>query len=106
MKAEVRKEFLVNRTQTGREIVFYPETGKEYVVEYIHSRTHNVQWGDIDVATRKLTGSYGGMKHGSIDEEDSMITKENGCDDIRYGGGSPYATIQKMHDEYKRSLNK
>jgi hypothetical protein len=66
---------------------------------------NNVQWGDIDVATKKLTGSYGGKSNGTVKEEDSMITEENGFSDIQRGGGSPYWKIQQMHDEYKRNLS-
>ena len=99
------KEFLTNRDETGREMVFYPETGKRYFIEYIEGRNSKVSWGDIDPATKKLTGSYGGKLNGAIKAEDSLITKENGFDEIKYGGGSPYATIQKMHDEWKLNNN-
>lgn len=104
MKTDVRKEFLVNRDETGREIVFFPETGKKYYVEYIHPRGHKVNWGDVDVASGKLTGNYGNKSMGTISEEESVITKENGFDEISVGGGSPYWKIQQMHDEYKASL--
>ena len=100
-----RKEFLTNRDETGREIVFFPETGKQYFIEYIEPRVMtDVTWGDIDPATKKLTGKYGGKSNGAVKEADSMITKENGFDDIKEGKGSPYWKIQQMHDEYKQSL--
>lgn len=101
-----RKEFLTNRDETGREMVFFPETGKQYFIEYIEPRVmKDVAWGDVDPATKKLTGSYGGKSIGAVKEADSMITKENGFEDIREGKGSPYWTIQQMHNEYKRNLN-
>jgi hypothetical protein len=101
-----RKEFLTNRDETGREMVFFPETGKQYFIEYIEPRVmKDVSWGDVDPATKKLTGSYGGKSNGAVKEADSMITKENGFEDIREGKGSPYWTIQQMHNEYKRNLN-
>lgn len=62
---------------------------------------NNKGWGDIDPATKKVTGSYGMKYKGSIKEDESMITEENGFDKIIYGTGSPYATIEKMHDEWK-----
>tara|TARA_R110000796_G_scaffold96044_1_gene201528 strand:+ start:1808 stop:2122 length:315 start_codon:yes stop_codon:yes gene_type:complete len=101
-----RKEFLTNRDETGREMVIFPETGKQYFIEYIEPRVmKNVSWGDVDPATKKLTGSYGGKSNGAIKEEDSMITKENGFNDIKEGKGSPYWKIQQMHNEYKKTLN-
>ena len=102
MKTISRKEFLVNRDETGREVVYFPETGKEYFVEYIEPRGHKTYWGDIDPATKKVTGSYGKKTTGAIKDVESMITKENGFDDIREGKGSPYATIEMMHDEWKK----
>ena len=32
---EFAKQFLVNRDDTGREIITYLETGKKYYIEYI-----------------------------------------------------------------------
>lgn len=48
-----------------------------------------------------MFNSYGTKYKGSIKEEDSMITKENGFDEIVYGTGSPYSTIEKMHKKWK-----
>jgi hypothetical protein len=96
------RDFLTNRDETGREIVTFPETGKQYFVEYIGKNHTN--WGDLNPATGKIEGSYGGKTRGSIDAKDSMITEENGFEDIKEGKGSPYYTIQRMHEEYKRSI--
>ncbi len=101
MKTISRKEFLVNRDETGREVVYFPETGKEYFVEYIEPRGHKTFWGDIDPATKKVTGSYGKKTTGGIKADESMITEENGFERIEEGMGSPYATIEMMHDEWK-----
>lgn len=102
MKTISRYEFLVNRDETGREVVFFPETGKEYFVEYIQPRNHRSDWGDIDPATKKVTGSYGQKSRGAISESESLITKENGFEDIREGEGSPYYTIGLMHEKWKK----
>lgn len=102
MKTISRKEFLVNRDETGREVVYFPETGKEYFVEYIEPRGHKTFWGDIDPATKKVTGSYGKKTTGAIKDIESMITKENGFDDIKEGMGSPYSTISEMHEKWKK----
>ena len=101
MKTISRHEFLVNRDETGREVVFFPETGKEYFVEYIEPRGHKTFWGDIDPATKKVTGSYGKKSRGGIKSDESMITKENGFEVIVEGMNSPYSTIEKMHNEWK-----
>ena len=71
-------------------------------MEFIAPRGHRATWGDIDPATKKLTGSYGNKSTGAIDAEDSIITKENGFDEIVEGKGTPYWNIQKMHDKFKR----
>jgi len=95
-------EFLKNRDETGKEIFVFLDTGKQYFVEYIKPRGHNVTWGDIDVATKKLTGSYGGRNNGAIEADESVITKENGFDNIVEGqGASVEWTIQKMHNKWK-----
>jgi hypothetical protein len=102
MKTIKRKEFLTNRDETGREVVFFPETGKEYFIEYIEPRSRVMKaWGDIDPATKKLTGSYGKKDKGSIKSDESLITKENGFEEINEGMGSPYSTIEEMHNRWK-----
>ena len=97
-----RKEFLTNRDETGREVHTFIETGKQYFVEMIEPRGHNTYWGDIDPATKKVTGTYGAKYTGGIKEADSLITKENGFDEIVTGpGASVTATLTKMHDKWK-----
>ena len=95
------KEFLVNREESGREIVIFPETGKQYFVEYIGN--NHTKWGDLNPATGKVEGSYGNKSRGSIDAKDSLITEENGFSNIKEGEGSPYYKIQEMHNKYKQN---
>ena len=95
---DVKRNFLKDRDHTGKEIIFYPETGKKYYIEYIGGRNN---WGDLNPATGKVEGSYGKKNRGAIKEEDSMITKENGFNEIVTGKGSPYATIEAMHEKWK-----
>ena len=103
MKEDVRKNFLVDRDETGREVVFFPETGKKYYVEYIIPRGWRATWGDIDPASKTLQqGSYGKKYVGAILAEESVITKENGFDEIVEGEGSPYDNINKMHEKWKK----
>lgn len=97
------KNFLVNRDETGKEIVFYPETGKKYYVEYVDETGNRVNWGDVDPATKTLqTGSYGKKHTGSIKPDESVITEENGFKDIVIGKGSPYIAIDEMHEKWKK----
>lgn len=85
------KDFLVNRDETGREMVFYPETGKKYYVEYIGDP--HIKWGDQ--VGNSIQGSYGAKYKGSIDAKESVITTENGFLNISEGEGSPYHKIDK-----------
>lgn len=103
MKTIGRQEFLVNRDETGREVVFYPETGKEYFIEYIEPRGGiRTDWGSYNPSTGNIENKKGAGKYnGGIVSEDSMITESNGFEDIREGKGSPYSTIEQMHNEWK-----
>ena len=97
---DIKKNFLINRDETGKEIIHYLETGKKYYIEYIgdgHSK-----WGDFDPVTKKFTGNYGNKSTGSITPEESVITKENGFDEIIEGNGSPYYNVDKLHEQWKK----
>ena len=86
--------------ENGKFIVKSFRTGKIYCIEAIgNPRT---KWGDVDVATKKTTGSYGDKYRGSIDEKDSVITEENGFINIRlYDKGiSPLAMVEKIDSKY------
>jgi hypothetical protein len=103
MKTISRQEFLVNRDETGREVVFYPETGKQYFIEYLKPRGWRSSWGDVDPATKTLqSSSYGSKFKGTIEYGESLITKENGFEEIIEGKGSPYHTINMMHEKWKK----
>lgn len=76
-----RKRFLVNSEDTGRFLVKSLETGATYFVESM-GRQHT-QWSDLNPATGKIEGGYGDKYKGSITESESMITPENGFEDIK-----------------------
>lgn len=100
---EITRNFLVNRDETGREIVYYIETGKKYYIEWIDCRGVRSEWGDIDPASKTLqTGSYGKKYKGSILPDESVITEENGFKNIIEGNGSPYSIIDKLHEQWKK----
>ena len=97
---EVVKNFLVNRDETGREIMFFPETGKKYYIEWI-GNGHSA-WGDFDPVTKKFTGDYGSKYRGSVTPKESIITKENGFEKIIEGKGSAYSRVNMLHEQWKK----
>ena len=107
MDNDFKKRFLFNRDETGRFIVKSTKTGKSYFVEVIDG-DERTNWGDVDPATKKMTGSYGDKYKGSIRKEESMITKENGFDKIHTlgVGQSPLDYINRIDDEYFEKMNK
>lgn len=99
MNEQVLKDFLINSEETGKHIVTSLRTGKKYYVEPIGNGRSD--WGDVDPATGKLTGNYGSKYTGSVTEDKSVITTENGFATIMtISSGSPYGCIQEMDAKY------
>jgi hypothetical protein len=94
--------FLKDSDKTGRFIVKSKITGKKYFVEAI-GNTHAADWGDLDPATKKMTGSYGERYEGCVTEKESLITEENGFDKITTlpAGVSPLSEIDRIDREYE-----
>lgn len=90
------KDFLVDTDHTGRHIITSLKTGKRYAVEPIGNP--HINWGDVDPATKKTTGTYGSKYKGSIRAEESLITEENGFINIEMlePGQSPYKYIEQL----------
>jgi hypothetical protein len=107
MDKDFKKKFLFNRDDTGRFIVKSLKTGKSYYVETIDG-DEKTYWGDLDPATKKMSGDYGVKYKGSIKEEESLITKENGFEKIHIlkVGESPLDYINRIDDEYYKEINK
>jgi hypothetical protein len=80
MLNDVRQKFLVNTDETGRFIVCSKRTGVTYFVEPIGNG--KTVWGDLDPATKQLTGSYGQKYRGSVKPEESLISEEVGFKDV------------------------
>lgn len=101
------KRFLAKSDETGRFIVKSLVTGKSYFVETIGD-SRPAYWGDLDPATKKMTGSYGEKHCGCISDKESLITEENGFDKIEYlgVGVSPMSAIEKRDREYEKQMNK
>lgn len=102
-----RKVFLKDRENTGRFIVKYLETGKEYFVETINDNAHRSNWGSYNPSTGRVENKKGHDKHlGSITSKESLITQDNGFNDIHElgVGVSPLEYIDRLHQEYKKNI--
>jgi hypothetical protein len=85
-------------SKSGRFYVTTPG-GRTFCVEPIdNSSSHHAEWGDVDPATKKVTGSYGEKHKGAIHEDESIITKENGFKNIVMlpPGVSPMGYIDQL----------
>jgi hypothetical protein len=88
-------------SETGRYTVTSTKTGKTYIVEPIGSG-RPADWGSVNPATGKMEVKKGWAKYtGSITEEESILTKENGFDEVHYTGigCSPMSLIEKLESE-------
>jgi len=98
-KSEFNTKFLENRDHTGRFYVKSLRTGKTYYVEPLDVGERR-SFGDINPATGKVEGSYGTKYKGAIHPSESLITEENGFDNITVlpAGKSPYARIEELDE--------
>lgn len=97
---DLTKRFLTNTDETGRFIVTSTRTGRKYFVEPVG--TVKTNWGDVNPATGKTEGKYGSKYKGSISKEESLITEENGFENIVTldPGVSPLLYIDKIDSKY------
>ena len=97
-----RSEFMVNRDETGKLIVdMYDGTNQSYLVEFIGNGYSD--WGDIDPATKKVTGSYGAKYTGSVKPNESVLVPENGYNDSpEIKGGSYMHSVMIKHEAWKK----
>jgi len=100
LTVEFKKKFFEETDHTGRHMVVSFRTGKRYYIEAIEG--NKVKWGDLNPATGKLEGSYGEKYRGAIDKSESLITEENGFDEIHElpPGTSPAAYIDALDAKY------
>ena len=93
---EVKRDFLKNSDATGKFVV-YGKNGKKYFVEPVGGHAH---WGDLNPATGKVEGSYGNKYPGSVSEKDSVMTEENGFEDVVTldPGESPLEYIDRLEN--------
>ena len=64
--------------------------------------------GDLDPATKKMSGNYGERYEGCITEKESLITPENGFEKIELldTGISPLSIIDARDKEYQKQMNR
>jgi len=97
---------MTQRDETGRFIVKSLKTGKSYYVEPIGSK-RSADWGSYNPSTGNIEHKKGYDKFsGAISEDESLITKDNGFNDITYTGigVSPFSVIDKLDSEYAKKL--
>ena len=104
MRQDILKRFLTNTDETGRFLMKSRITGIIYFVEPIYNGK-TPEWGDVDPATKKITGHYGSKYTGAVTERESMITEENGFENIGYFKGSPFGAIDQRDKEHQKRLN-
>ena len=100
MNTTFLQRFLTGTDNTGRFIVKSKITGIVYCIEPIDNGKPKVLWGDLDPATKKLTGDYGHKRRGAVTEAESLITEENGLKNIAVFKGSPLGEIDRRDRLY------
>ena len=103
MRPDIVKRFLTNTDETGRFIMKSRITGIIYFVEPIYNGKTPV-WGDVDPATKKITGNYGSKFTGAITNKESLITEGNGFMNIGYFKGSPFGAIDVRVKEHQKRM--
>jgi len=106
MRQDVLQKFFYRTEDSGRFLVTSKRTGVTYFVEPIDSGKPTVLWGDLDPATKKMTGDYGNKRRGAVLAENSLITKENGFQNISTFKGSPLGEIDRRDRLYENEIKK
>jgi len=77
---EIHKKFFTDTDETGRHVVISFRTGCKYYIEPIDGK--KIKWGDLNPATGKIEGAYGSKYKGSISKKESLISEENGFENV------------------------
>ncbi len=97
----VQENFLIDTEDSGRFTVTSKRTKKKYYVEVIGDP--HCSWGSIDQSTGKMMVKKGWKRYkGSIEHEESLITKENGFEKVHdlKAGNSPFVHIDMLDAQY------
>ena len=98
---ETRKRFFENRDETGRFKVVSLVTGVQYFVEPIGDG-RMADWGSYNPSTGDIENKKGAGKYsGSVTEEESLITVENGFKCIGMFEGSGLDEITRRDKVYE-----
>lgn len=97
----IQKEFLTDTSETGRHIVISNRTGRKYYIEPIGDG-RAADWGSYNPSTGNIENKKGSGKYtGSVTENNSIVTKENGFDEVHFvERGSPYEKISEIDSKY------
>ena len=106
MRQDVLQRFLYKTEDSGRFLVTSKITGVTYFVEPIDPGKPTILWGDMDPATKKMTGDYGNKRRGAVLAEQSLITTENGFQNIALVKGSPLGEIDRRDRLYEENRTK
>ena len=105
-REEVRKNFLVNRDETGNLIVYMNDgTEQSYMVEFIEPDGGvRTDWGSYNPSTGNIENKKGtGKFTGAIKESESVLTPENGFPDAKViPGGSFMYSVEQKHEQWKK----
>lgn len=103
MRPEILKRFLTNTDETGRFVMKSRITGITYFVEPIYNGK-TPKWGDLNPATSEIEGNYGSKYTRAVTERESLITEENGFENIGYFKGSPFGAIDQRDKEHQKRM--
>ena len=106
MRKITHKDFLINSDDTGRFIIKSKESGKTYFIE--PQGDAHIEWGSVDQSSGKLNVKKGWKKNkGSTEREDSLITEQNGFENIitLNKGVSPLKYIEELDKKYLKEKN-
>lgn len=94
---ELKKKFLVNTDETGRFLVKSPRTGITYFIEPILGGVRK-RWGNVLLGADSIDSGYGDKYTGAVPKNQSLITEENGFENIQIldPGISPHGEIERV----------
>lgn len=106
-REEFNKRFFENTDHTGRFVVTSKKTGYSYYIEPLDTGSRT-GWGDVNPATGKVEGSYGGKYKGAIHPSESLITEENGFKNIVVlpAGTSPHGYINMIDEQRYEAMQR
>ena len=104
-RKEFDKRFFESTDQTGRFVVKSSKTGCSYYVEPLDGGERR-SFGDINPATGQVEGAYGSKYKGAVHPNDSLITKENGFENIVVlpPGTSPHGYINMIDEQREADM--